>query len=350
MMAGFADKEYIRDVDLDQPIDGVADPQPDPGSLSAVPATDETAPARHAPGSSTPPNLLDLGTTVNNGATSSLVGDGWQNGSEGAGKVPGSVTPHTSDLAAAQSGLLAELNAGQFSGAALGHVQAILSDITTAISAANASVSGGGTPGAEQALRASQLSILNTVTTDPVLANPAGQKAPTEPAAAPETDAAEKTPDADSAKTTDLAEAADAEHTAQTDAHLDAAIAEMEALIVENPDLFVGLTVDDADEIVQQIQLELSHIHNGNGPGAAQASGGDITDIVTGDINLASIAAHALLNSPGQQAVHVVGAGETQVSPQVANGEVPVTIETTEAPTVVVDNSHELAHLHHTWG
>ena len=65
---------------------------------------------------------------------------------------------HTNDLTTVQNNVLAELNTGQFSGAALGHVQAILSDITTAISAANASVSGGGAcAGAEQALRASHL-------------------------------------------------------------------------------------------------------------------------------------------------------------------------------------------------
>ena len=37
----------------------------------------------------------------------------------------------------------------------------------------------------------------------------------------------------------------------------------MEALITANPDLFSGLTVDDADEIVHQIQLELTHINEG---------------------------------------------------------------------------------------
>jgi hypothetical protein len=361
MMAGFADKEYLRDVDPDQPIDGAASPQAAPESPSAVPAPDEAPPARHAPGSSTPPNLLDLGTTINNGATSSLVGDVWQNGSEGGGKVSGSATPDTNDLVAAHSGLLAELNTGQFSGAALGHVQAILSDITTAISAANASASGGGTPGAELALRASHLSILNTVSTDPVLANPAAQNGVTEPIAAPEAVPADTTaataPDANSAETTNLAETGDTENTAQTDENLDAAIAEMEALIAANPDLFVGLTVDDADEIVQQIQLELSHINKGDVPlGAAQEGNNDITDIVTGDINLASMTVQGQPNSPGQQAVNIVGAGETQASPQVATiaiGDVPVTIVTTEAPTIVVDDSHSGApeyHLHHTWG
>ena len=157
----------------------------------------------------------------------SPVGGVSQNGCRGGRQGVRKRDFHTNDLAAAQSGLLAGISEGQFSGAALGHVQAILSDLTTAISAANASVGGGSTPGAEQALRASHLSILNTVSTDPVLANPAGQKAPTEPVPAPEAAPAEKTaataPDANSAETTDLAEAGDAENTAQIDEHLDAA-------------------------------------------------------------------------------------------------------------------------------
>ena len=213
-------------------------------------------------------------------------------------------------------------------------------------------------PGAEQALRASHLSILNAVSTDPVLANPTAPV--TEPVAAPEAVPADTTaataPDANSAETTNLAEAGDAENMAQTDENLDAAIAEMEALIAANPDLFVGLTVEDADEIVQQIQLELSHINKGDvPPGAAQDSSGDITDIVTGDINLASMIAQG---QPGQQAVNIIGASETQAAPQVATiaiDDVPATIVTTEAPTIVVDHSQsgapELAHhLHHTWG
>ena len=363
MMAGFADKEYLRDVDVDPPVDEGASPQAASGSPTAVPPPDETPPARHAPGSSTSPNLLELGATFN-APSWSPVGDVWQNGSEGSSKISGSETSHTNDLAAAQSGLLAGINAGQFSGAALGHVQAILSDITTAISAANASASSGGTPGAEQAIRASHLSILNAVTTDPVLANPAAQGGATEPAAVAEVATADKmeanTPDADSPETTDLAEAGDAEDKVQIHENLDAAVvAELEALIAANPDLFVGLTVEDAEEIVQQIQIELSHVKKGDvPPGAAQDGGGDITEIVTGDINLASMTVQGQPNSPGQQAVNIVDGSETQASPQVAviaTDDAPVTMVTTEAPTIVVDHSNpgmpELAHhLHHTWG
>jgi hypothetical protein len=354
MMA--ADKEYLRDADFDPPVDEGASPQTAPGSPSAVPPADETLPVRQAPGSSTSPSLLDLGATFN-APSWSLVGE---NGSEGGGKVSGSAISHANDLATAQSGLLAGISSGQFSGAALGHVQAILSDLTTAISAANASVSGAGMPGAEQTLRASHLSILNTVSTDPVLANPAGQKAPTEPVPPPEAAPAEKTadtaPDANPAETIGLAEAGDAENTAQIDENRDAAIAELEAMIAANPDLFVGLTAEDAEAIVQQIQIELSQINKEGVPTAAHDSSGDITDIVTGDINLASMTTQGQPNSPGQQAVNIVGASDTQASLQVAAIAADnATMATTEAPTIVVDHADsgmpELAHhLLHTWG
>ena len=352
-MARFA-HGHQPDADLDQPIDEAASPSAAPDSSSTMPP-EETPPANQTMTRPIGSSFSDLGAAFNGMARPSMDASSQNTFDQGAQRT-GNVAHHTNDLTTVQNNVLAELNTGQFSGAALGHVQAMLSDITTAISAANASASGGGMPGAEQALRASQLSILNTVSTDPVLANPTPQNGVTEPVAAPEAAPADKMADANSAETANLAEAGD---TAQTDEHLDAAIAEMEALIAENPDLFVGLTVEDADEIVQQIQLELSHIHKGGvPPAAAQDSSGDITDIVTGDINLASMAAQGQPNSPEQHAVNIASASETQASPQVAAiaiDDVPVTIVTTEAPTVVVDHSNsgasELAHhLHHTWG
>ena len=306
-MARFA-HGHQPDADLDQPIDEAASPSAAPDSSSTMPP-EETPPANQTMTRPIGSSFSDLGAAFNGMARPPMDASS-QNAFDQGGQRTGNVAHHTNDLTTVQNNVLAELNTGQFSGAALGHVQAMLSDITTAISAANASASGGGMPGAEQALRASQLSILNTVSTDPVLANPAPQNGVTEPVKAPEAAPADKTaetaPDANSAETASLAEAGDAGDTAQTDEHLDAAIAEMEALIAENPDLFVGLTVEDADEIVQQIQLELSHIHKGDvPPGAAQDSSGDITDIVTGDINLASMTAQGQPNSPGQQAVHM---------------------------------------------
>ncbi|XSC44930.1 hypothetical protein ACF1BQ_000920 [Bradyrhizobium sp. RDT10] len=325
-------------VDLDLPIDEAASPSVAPASPSTTPS-EETLPANQTTTRPIGSSFSDLGATFNGMARPPMDASP-QSAPDQGGQGAGIISQHTNVLTTVQNNVLAELNTGQFSGAALGHVQAILSDITTAISAANASGSGGGMPGAEQALRASQLSIINTVNTDPVLANPAPQNGVTEPIAAPEAVRAGTTaataPDANSEETTNLAEAGDAENAAQIDENLDAAIAELEALIAANPDLFVGLTADDADEIVHQIQLELSHINNGDVPlGAAQDSSGDITDIVTGDINLASMTAQGQPNSPAQQAVNIAGASETQASPQVATiaiGDVPVAIVTTEAP------------------
>lgn len=349
-MAGSADREDLRDVDRDPPADEVASPPAAPGSPPAVTLSDETQPTNHVRGSSTAPGLLDLGTTFNDTMQSPVNGL-LQNGvADGQGF--GSVVPHTNDLAALKNGLLAEVNAGQYSGATLGHVQAILSDINTAISSANAAANGGSLPGVEQALRASHLSIVNTVNTDPVLANPAPQNGPTESAAAPAAPAettVDAAPDANPAETENPAATGDAENTAQV-TDLDAAIAEMEALITANPDLFSGLTVDDADEIVHQIQLELAHINEG----AAQGHSDDITDIVAGDINLAGMAALVQSNSSGQQAV---GNSEAEALPQAATmaiNDVPDTIATVETPTIVVDHSHSGApepanHLHVIW-
>lgn len=358
-MARFA-HGHQPDADLDPPVDEAASPSDAPASPSTMPS-EETLPANQTMTRPIGSNFSDLGATFN-GMARPPMDTSSQNALDQGGQQTTSMAHHTNDLTTVQNNVLAELNTGQFSGAALGHVQAILSDITTAISAANASVSTAGSFGnAEQALRAAQLSIINTVNTDPVLANPAAPV--TEPIAAPEAVPADTTaatvPDANSAETTNLAEAGDAENTAPIDENLDAAIAEMEALIAGNPDLFVGLTVDDADEIVQQIQLELSHINKGDVPlGAAQDSSGDITDIVAGDINLASLAALGQLIAPGQQAVDIAATGETQDSLQVATiaiDDVPVTIVTMEVPTIIVDHSDsgvpELTHhLHHTWG
>jgi hypothetical protein len=355
-MARFA-HEHQPDADIDRPIDEAARPSDAPASPSTI-TSEETLPANQTMARPIGSNFSDLGATFN-GMARPQMETSLQSAPDQGGQQAGSTALHTNALTTVQNNVLAELNTGQFSGAALGHVQAILSDITTAISAANASVSTAGSvgnaAGAEQALRAAQLSIINTVNSDPVLANPA---APANEPIAREAAPADKTEaDASPAETTNLADAGDVENTAPTDEDLDAAVAEMEALIAANPDLFVGLTVDDADEIVQQIQLELSHIKGNVPPGAAQGGSGDITNIVTGDINLASMTVQGSPNPPGQQTVTIVGVGETQDSLQVATiaiGDVPVAIAAMEAPTIVVDNDSggpELAHhLHHTWG
>src|SRR5665647_170101 len=102
----------------------------------------------------------DIGTTFND-ATRAMVGGLWQNAVEEAGQGHGSVFRYVNDLQSAQTGLQSEVNAGQFSGETLGHVQTVLADMMTAMSAATASVNGGGSFGsvsaAEEALRTSHL-------------------------------------------------------------------------------------------------------------------------------------------------------------------------------------------------
>jgi hypothetical protein len=349
-MAGSADREYVREADRDAPADEATNSSIDPVSPPAVTVFDESQPTNDARGSSTAPGLLDPATTYNDAMRSPVIGLG-QNGVEAGQPAFGSAAPHTNDLVALKNGLLAEVNAGQYSGATLGHVQAILSDINTAISSANAAANGANVPGMEQALRASQLSIINAVNTDPALANPAPQNEPTEPEAKPSEDA--ETP-AETAEPEETAEAGDATDATQVTDDLDAAIAEMEALIAANPEVFSGLTVDDAEEIVQQIQLELAQLNEGDAPlGTAQSDSIDITDIVTGDIDLASLAAQVHLNAQGQEA----GNGDVHILPQTAAipvNDVPATIGTGEAPMIVVDHGHSgtpepVNHLHVIW-
>lgn len=335
-MAGSADKEYLRDVDPNPDLDEVASPPVAPETTSTLtPSTltsvTVTTPAAHPIGSSAAPGFSDPGMTLHN-PTQVPVDDVWQNGlKNSAGLAPG-----MNDLAAAQSGLLAGINSGQFSGATLGHVQAILSDITTAISAANASVSPGSVAGAEHVLRASQLSILNTVTTDPALANPAPQNEAVEPVTAPEAATPPPATPDDNAAEAETAESADA-------VTPDDVTAAVQALLEENPDLFNGLTTDEVDAIMQAIQLELAHINEGS---AAPESMDDLAAIVGGVTNPALVTA--------QQPVNVLQ--DTPVSPPNATpiDETPIVIVTAEAPAIA-DPNHAGAPepeslLHIIWG
>lgn len=152
----------------DQPVDN------DP----TLPPTPPAPPESPTPPAADAPAFSDLGVTFND-ATRFLVGGLWQNVVEEGGQGNGSIVKYTGDLTTVQTGLTAEVNAGQFSGATLSHVQTILSDITTALSAANASVNGGGSFGsvaaAETALHNSHIDILNVVNNDPTLAGLAAQ-------------------------------------------------------------------------------------------------------------------------------------------------------------------------------
>ena len=167
-MARFTLRGDQRHADLEQPIDEAPSPPVAPAPPSATPP-EEAPPLIDTPSPSTAPTFSgprhDLQQRIP-APVSSLRQTPVEEGGQGTWQHQ----PYSNDLTTVHNGLLAEVNAGQFSGAALGHVQAILSDINTAISAANATANSAATFGsvaaAEQSLRASHLDIINTVNTD----------------------------------------------------------------------------------------------------------------------------------------------------------------------------------------
>ena len=312
------------------------------------------------------PLFSDIGTTFND-ATRAMTGGLWQNAVEEGGQGLGSVFRYVNDLHSAQTGLQAEVTAGQFSGTTLAHVQTILSDMTTAISAATASVNGGGAFGsvaaAEQALHTSHLDVLNIVQNDPGLSSLAAQNGATGFMAAPSLLANGAT--AANAPHANLADigaifndavnrslgGVNGSNSAAILSDVTHAESGLKALIADNPHLFGGLTGIHADTIVRQLELEKTYIKEaGVNPDAGRASNDnllDIIDIVQGDSNLANMAHQnggngfaplpdalhatpkyidnqaqstfwanfiAQSNSLGQQAVHLVNSGDTQAT------------------------------------
>jgi hypothetical protein len=350
-----------RHVDLDPPIDEAPSPPVAPAPPSTTPL-EETPPPTETPSPSPSivPSSSGLGAPLNN-ATPAPLGSLGQNPVEESGHGLGSINHNTNDLTMVQNGLLAQVNAGQFSGAALGHVQAILSDINSAISVANASANGvgasGGVAAAEQALRASPLDIINAVKTDPALSSLAANGPATVPSTLPE---ATKVADAPHANLAEIGvifnDAADKILGGVNDGNrqeitddINAVIKDMEALMSANPQLFSGLTGVHADAVVHQLQLELTYINDPSiSPGAGHASTDnilDIIDIIQSDAKLADMATQggisgfspvpdtanptpihldneaqtvfltnfiANSNSFGQQAIDLVGSGDTK--------------------------------------
>lgn len=280
------------------------DPPADP-----TPPTDPTPPADPTPPTSSAPAFSDLGLTFND-AGRALAGGLWQNVVEEGGQGHGSIVRYAADLTNVQTGLQAEVAAGQFTGDTLTHVNTILADITTALSPATASVNGGGDFGsvaaAETALRASHLDILNIVKNDPNLATLATQDGAAGFLAAPAGLAngvtAATAPHANLAEIgvifNDLASISlggiNADNTAQATADTNAIVTDLQALMAANPTLFGGLTGIHADTVVRQLQLENTYIAQaGISPDAARGSNDnilDMIDIIQGDTNLANMA------------------------------------------------------------
>lgn len=279
------------------------------GDAAPAAPTMPDAPAAPATPAAPVAAFSDLGVTFND-ATRAMEGGLWQNAVEEGGQGFGSIGRYTTDLTNVQTGLLAELKAGQFSGDTLAHVQTVLADITTALSAATASVNGGGDFGsvaaAETALRTSHLDILNVVNNDPVLATLATQNGATGFLAAPTAFA-----DGVTAATAPHANLADigaifndaASHIlgGVNSGNVDllthdftTMVSDMQALMANAPALFGGLTGVHAETVVRQMDLELTYLAQaGINPDAGRASNDnllDIIDIVQGDTNLANMA------------------------------------------------------------
>src|SRR3954467_1685229 len=281
---------------------------PDPPA-GPTPPTDPTPPADPTPPTSAAPAFSDLGLTFND-AGRALVGGLWQNVVEEGGQGLGSVFRYSADLTNVQTGLQAEVAAGQFTGDTLTHVTTILADITTALSAATASVNGGGDFGsvaaAETALRTSHLDILNIVNNDANLAALATQNGAAGFLAAPAGLAdgvtAATAPHANLAEigvifndvASQILGGVNADNATVISNDVSALITDMQALMTANPMLFGGLTGVHAEAIVRQLELENAYIAQaGISPDAGRGSNDnllDIIDIVQGDTNLANMA------------------------------------------------------------
>jgi hypothetical protein len=357
-MARFTQRPADPDSSVDEAPSSPAVPTPP----SSTPP-EEAAPPIETPSPSPLPSFSGLGLIFTE-ATPAPVSRPPQNPVNTGAQGPGSIDLNINDLTSAHNSLLAQVNAGQFSGTALGHVQAVLSDINNAISTASAPASSssafGSTAAAEQALRASHLEVVNTVNavkTDAALSSLAAIGPATVPGTLPEETKAADAPHANLAEIGVIFnDAANEILSGVTDANrqqitddINAVITDMEALMSANPEMFSGLTGANADAVVRQLQLELTYIDDpGIGADAAHASADNILDIINiiqGDAKLAEMAAQdgvnglspfpdaenptpklldddaqtvfvanfiAKSNSLGQQAIDLVGSGDTQ--------------------------------------
>lgn len=255
-----------------------------------------------------PSDFASLGATFND-ATHALVGGLWQTAVEEGGQGHGSVFTYVNDLQTVESGIQAQIDAGQFTGATLTNAHAILGDISTAISAATDSVNGGAAFGsvaaAETALHNSHLDILNIVANDTTLSALATKDGATGFMAVPSTldgVTAQNAPHGNLAEigaifndaANHILGGVNADNKGVITDDIHAVITDMNHLIASQPDAFSGLTGIHAETVVRQLQLELNFIDQaGVNPVAGRASNDnilDIIDIVQGDGNLAHMA------------------------------------------------------------
>ena len=239
-----------------------------------------------------------------NDATRILEGGLWHNNVPVGNQGNGTDGRYVNDLQLVQTGLTADVAAGDFTGDQFTHVNKVLADIKMAIASVPGAVNNDA--GAEAALRAAHLDIINTIEHDFVLQmlsikdnNPGFNFAPPELATplnanTPHATFAELGAIFDDAQSKSLG-GINANNLPQIQADLQTVHDGLITLIQDQPQLFGGATGIHAQTIVDQINLQLTNFDHqyGFNPDAAKATNDnflDITDIVAGDANLANMA------------------------------------------------------------
>ncbi len=239
-----------------------------------------------------------------NDATRILEGGLWHNNVPVGNQGNGTDGRYVADLQAVQTGLTADVAAGDFTGDQLTHVNTVLADIQTALAAVPGAVNNDAA--AEAALRTAHLDIINTIENDPILQalsvkddNPGFNFAPAELATplnanTPHATFAELGAIFDDAQSKALG-GVNADNMAAIQADLQTVHDGLLTLMQDHPQMFGGTTGIHASTIVDQINLQLTNFDHqyGFNPDAARATNDnllDITDIVAGDANLANMA------------------------------------------------------------
>src|SRR5246127_4331058 len=256
-----------------------------------------------------------------NDATRILEGGLWHNNVPVGNQGNGTDGRYIDDLKLVQTGLTADVAAGDFTGDQLTHVNQVLADIKTAIASVPGAVNNDAT--AEAALRAAHLDIINTIENDSVLQtlsikddNPGFNFAPPELATplnadTPHATFAELGAIFDDAQSKSLG-GINADNLPAIQADLQTVHDGLLTLMQDHPQLFGGATGIHASTIVDQINLQLTNFDHqyGFNPDAAKATNDnflDITDIVAGDANLANMAsANGVTGWTGAPATDVV--------------------------------------------
>src|SRR6266704_3388926 len=101
-----------------------------------------------------------------NDVTREILGGLWHNVVPDGNQGFGTDVRVTNDLLVVQSGLMAQIAAGDFSGDQLTHVNTVLADLTIELASIPGVVNND--PASEQALRTAHLDIINTIQNDPL--------------------------------------------------------------------------------------------------------------------------------------------------------------------------------------